>query len=1044
MIKRYLENPTVITTLDMTVDEAGGVEQDAAMKVITEANRSIAYAKNTTQDSRTSTETEKPASAASTKLNKDELDTLAKQIVELYDDSLTFRGIAYHTDTPSVPVADNAWIATETDTYTNFGGIAVVEGQVIKYDGATYTANDVDGRITALETLKATLASPTFTGTVTLPKNVKIKDTSADHTYDLAVSELADDRTVTLPLLLGNDEFVFKDFIQTLTNKRLTSPKLNEDVVLSATATELNAVTANVTGATEDIRENQVSIKNLDEAVAKSVRSGNTIEDTDYEIVPLDAQALSAPVAVGTEYKGLTATHELDGEDEFATVGNWLKVGTAVALAVSNNELIIEGDGSSASIIAYTASGKSVDLSAYYYTHFLIKSDTAIDHFKLYYDGSTAGANKEVVSELSVSVDTWYLLSARDTLPADATGVSKFIIEGEYADAATSNGAKMYIKPVFINNTTNTFGTGNEPSEADCLKIFPRYFSGTQSVKGDGCFKTVGKNLLLPLKNSITFGGLTIQDDGDGYIKVNGTAVGSVRLGLKGFAKSGFSASDFLDSFRTTGIGDHTFSFSSITGSKTGTSNVIILLDSSAGETESVALGVDETLTSTNSIWGLYLIATTGATFTNYRFRLQLEDNDAMTTYAPFISHLKFWNAGQDLRSVPAIEDRAFWDAGRLWLEQNVETGALGSELVTDGDMSNAGAWTTGAGWDINSTVAGKAYYDNSTTSYIGQNATITDGKLYCVEFDISNGTTISLGLATPAGGNIGSGIGTPYKTGLGDGHHIFYFVASSSQTGIRVYSTTHGAFELDNLSIKEIATTAGTPLATIDEDEASNDGTNGFYQLETPLTTEIEQSGDFATEPLGTTYRLPWTPEVGLYGTGVTATGIKTLEAIWKFDPTTGAFTALDVSDATVTEDVGFTHTELLVTDWFYCFYSTEDTRPEGELTVGAYNNIAQSEDAFADAVNGTTYEVLITDTVILADSSTGTTAVDISSDRIGIKRQLIIKDSGGTASTANITISTEGSETIDGNATYTISTDDGFVVLASDGSNLYVVGEK
>jgi hypothetical protein len=59
---------------------------------------------------------------------------------------------------------------------------------------------------------KAPLASPTFTGTVTLPKAVNVKDTSADHEYQLAVSELTADRTVTLPLLTGNDTFMFKDF----------------------------------------------------------------------------------------------------------------------------------------------------------------------------------------------------------------------------------------------------------------------------------------------------------------------------------------------------------------------------------------------------------------------------------------------------------------------------------------------------------------------------------------------------------------------------------------------------------------------------------------------------------------------------------------------------------------------------------------------------------------------------------------------------------------------------------------------------------------
>ena len=59
---------------------------------------------------------------------------------------------------------------------------------------------------------KAPLASPTFTGTVTLPKTLEIQDTSSDHQYVLGVSELTADRTVTLPLLTGNDTFMFKDF----------------------------------------------------------------------------------------------------------------------------------------------------------------------------------------------------------------------------------------------------------------------------------------------------------------------------------------------------------------------------------------------------------------------------------------------------------------------------------------------------------------------------------------------------------------------------------------------------------------------------------------------------------------------------------------------------------------------------------------------------------------------------------------------------------------------------------------------------------------
>lgn len=103
-------------------------------------------------------------------------------------------------------------------------------------DYAKFTANGLEGRSYA-EVLSdigaAPTASPTLTGTVTLPKTIEIQDTSADHQYVLAVSELTADRTVTLPLLTGADEFVFKDFIQTLTNKTLTSavlttPQIND------------------------------------------------------------------------------------------------------------------------------------------------------------------------------------------------------------------------------------------------------------------------------------------------------------------------------------------------------------------------------------------------------------------------------------------------------------------------------------------------------------------------------------------------------------------------------------------------------------------------------------------------------------------------------------------------------------------------------------------------------------------------------------------------------------------------------------------------
>ncbi len=90
----------------------------------------------------------------------------------------------------------------------------------------TITASQTDNRTITLPDATDTLVGKATTDvltnkTLTLPQ---INDTSADHQYVFAVSELTADRTVTLPLLTGADEFAFKDHAQTFTNKTLTTP----------------------------------------------------------------------------------------------------------------------------------------------------------------------------------------------------------------------------------------------------------------------------------------------------------------------------------------------------------------------------------------------------------------------------------------------------------------------------------------------------------------------------------------------------------------------------------------------------------------------------------------------------------------------------------------------------------------------------------------------------------------------------------------------------------------------------------------------------
>lgn len=120
----------------------------------------------------------------------------------------------------------------------------------------TITLPDADGTVlttSATQTItNKTLTSPVLT-------TPQINDTSSDHQYVFAASELTADRTVTLPLLTGNDEFVFKAHTQTLTNKTLTSPALTTPKITTSINDANGAALIDVSNTTNAVNRFQMA-----------------------------------------------------------------------------------------------------------------------------------------------------------------------------------------------------------------------------------------------------------------------------------------------------------------------------------------------------------------------------------------------------------------------------------------------------------------------------------------------------------------------------------------------------------------------------------------------------------------------------------------------------------------------------------------------------------------------------------------------------------------------------------------------------------------
>ena len=161
--------------------------------------------------------------------------------------------------------AGNRWTGTASDrsgvsTGNLVAGLTFLEtdtDDLYQWDGDSW--NVIAGNTVAQTLESKTLTSPVMT-------TPQINDSAADHQYIFAAGNLAADRTVTLPVLTGNDTFVFNAHDQALTNKTIVAGSntisgiVNANLSGSAGITNANLATSTITMAAESGSNDAVAL----------------------------------------------------------------------------------------------------------------------------------------------------------------------------------------------------------------------------------------------------------------------------------------------------------------------------------------------------------------------------------------------------------------------------------------------------------------------------------------------------------------------------------------------------------------------------------------------------------------------------------------------------------------------------------------------------------------------------------------------------------------------------------------------------------------
>jgi len=177
--------------------------------------------------------------------------------------------------------------------------------------------------------------------------------TANDHETTVQVTDPTADRTITLPDATG--QVVLRDTTDTLTNKTLTSPKINEDVAVTATATEINLIDGSIAGTI--VNSKAVIYGAAGEVNATTLQiAGTSITATAAELnhvggvtsaiqTQLNAKATSSDL---TTHTGATEAHGATGAVVGTTNSQTLTNKTLTSplvsgLTITDGSIVVEG-----------------------------------------------------------------------------------------------------------------------------------------------------------------------------------------------------------------------------------------------------------------------------------------------------------------------------------------------------------------------------------------------------------------------------------------------------------------------------------------------------------------------------------------------------------------------------------------------------------------------------------------------------------------------------------------------------------------------------